>query len=99
MKNRYLLALIAALAGLSLLSGCAKFPNTPGISGKQLVITLKVAGKIEPTDPTDPSVRRYYFIAIDNDTGAGCLDWNATGINFAGAGITTTAAVVAPPPR
>jgi len=39
------------------------------------------------------------FIAIDNDTGAGCLDWTATGINFAGAGITTTAAVIAPPPR
>ena len=39
------------------------------------------------------------FIAIDNDTGAGCLDWTATGINFAGAGITTTATVVAPPPR
>lgn len=39
------------------------------------------------------------FITIDNDTGAGCLDWSAPGINFAGAGITTTAPVVAPPPR
>lgn len=38
------------------------------------------------------------FITVDNDTGSGCYDWSASGVNFAGAGITTTAPVIAPPP-
>ncbi len=39
------------------------------------------------------------FLTIDNDTGGGCYNWSAPGVNFAGAGITTTAPVTAPPPR
>jgi len=39
------------------------------------------------------------FVDIENNDGSGCFEWNASGVNFAGAGITTTAYVVAPPPK
>ncbi len=39
------------------------------------------------------------FVDIQNDDGSGCLQWTASGVNFAGAGITTVAEVVAPPPK
>ena len=39
------------------------------------------------------------FVDIENGDGSGCFQWNATGVNFAGAGITTVAEVVAPPPK
>jgi len=39
------------------------------------------------------------FVDIQNGDGSGCLQWNASGVNFAGAGITTVAEVVAPPPK
>ncbi len=72
-------------------SGCAKFPDTAGISGKQLVITLKVAGRIEPSDSTDPSIRRYYFIAIDNDSDPNTGPWAVVGPPYGGTGWVTSA--------
>jgi hypothetical protein len=39
------------------------------------------------------------FVDIQNNDGSGCLQWNASGVNFAGAGITTVAEVVPPPPK
>lgn len=58
---------IVAVAVVFTLLGCAKFPSTPPTTGKQLVITLKVNGTINPIDQTDPSIQRHYFVAIDND--------------------------------
>ena len=58
---------IIAISVVSTLMGCAKFPSTPPTSGKQLVITLKVQGRINPIDQENPRIRRHYFIAIDND--------------------------------
>lgn len=49
------------------LIGCAKFPTTPPTTGKQLVLTIKVRGRIAPQDQFDPNIARRYFIAIDND--------------------------------
>lgn len=74
-----------------LASGCAKFPETAVISGKQLVITLKVAGRIEPTDSTDPSIRRYYFVAIDNDSDPNTGPWAVVAPPFGGNGWVTSA--------
>lgn len=59
-KLRFTASIVAAALLLTLV-GCAKFPSTPGTTGKQLVLTLKVRGRISPTDQT------HYFIAIDND--------------------------------
>ena len=56
-----------AFALLFTLSGCAKFPNTPVTTGKQLVITLQVRGRINPLDPAEPNISRHYFVAIDNE--------------------------------
>ena len=39
------------------------------------------------------------FVDIENNDGSGCFEWNASNVNFAGAGITTTAFVVPPPPK
>ena len=60
-------AYIIAVSVVFTLMGCAKFPSTPPTSGRQLVITLKVRGTINTIDQTDPSIRRHYFVAIDND--------------------------------
>ncbi len=43
--------------------------------------------------------RKGDFLTIDNSNGSGCLGWTKSGTTFAGAGITTTASVVAPPPN
>ena len=58
---------IAIAAVLSTLTGCAKFPGTPTTTGKQLVLTLKVRGRITPVDAANPSIHHYYYVAIDND--------------------------------
>jgi hypothetical protein len=51
------IALIAALISL-LVSGCARYPTSPShITGKRLVITLTVAGEINPN--------YFYFVAFD----------------------------------
>jgi hypothetical protein len=39
------------------------------------------------------------FVDIQNGDGSGCFQWNASGVNFAGAGITTVAEIVPPPPK
>ena len=65
-KSQTTILLIAA-AVLSTLSGCAKFPTGPTTTGKQLVVTLKVRGRINPLDPAEPNIQRHYFVAIDND--------------------------------
>ena len=65
-KSQTTILLIAA-AVLSTLNGCAKFPTGPTTTGKQLVVTLKVRGRINPLDPAEPNIQRHYFVAIDND--------------------------------
>jgi hypothetical protein len=59
--------ILIGAALLFTLSGCAKFPDTPATTGRQLVLTLKVRGRINPLDPAAPNVQRHYFVAIDND--------------------------------
>ena len=83
-------ALIIGLAILSTLTGCAKFPAGPTTSGKQLVLTLKVRGRINPTDSADPSVRRHYFIAIDNDGNHNTGPWAAVYPPYGGNGWVTS---------
>lgn len=74
-----------------MLSGCAKYPSTPVSSGKQLVLTMKVRGTISPTDSVDPSIHRYYFIAIDNDGKTGTGPWAAVAAPYGGNGWVTSA--------
>lgn len=82
--------MIIGLAILSTLTGCAKFPAGPATTGKQLVLTLKVRGRINPTDSTDPSVRRHYFIAIDNDGDPNTGPWAAVFPPYGGNGWVTS---------
>lgn len=70
-----IIAYIVCLAVLSTLMGCAKFPTTAPITGKQLVLTMRVRGKINPIDDADPSVRRHYFVAIDNENDPNVGPW------------------------
>lgn len=62
---RIITSIIAVVFAFTL-TGCAKFPNTPPTTGKQLVITLRVRGTINPLDQVT-GLSRHYFIAIDND--------------------------------
>src|SRR5690554_1465361 len=62
---RIITSIIAVVFAFTL-TGCAKFPNTPPTTGKQLVITLRVRGTINPLDQVT-GMSRHYFIAIDND--------------------------------
>ena len=64
-----------ALAILSTLTGCAKFPTGPTVTGKQLVLTLKVRGRINISDPN-----YHYFIAIDNDGNINTGPWAVVSI-------------------
>ncbi|MCE5198925.1 MAG: hypothetical protein ABFD54_14355 [Armatimonadota bacterium] len=59
--------IICVAVVLSTLTGCAKFPSTPAVTNRQLVITLKVRGSINPLDASQPLINRHYFVAIDND--------------------------------
>jgi len=63
-RTAFLSVLVAAAV---LFSGCARYPSTPPQTGRQLVLTVRVAGTINPIDDIDPGRQRYYFIAIDND--------------------------------
>lgn len=87
-------ALLAALIGCSALvltlSGCAKFPEGGVRTGKQLVLTMRVRGTINPIDPTDPSIRRHYFIAIDNDGDPNTGPWAAIFPPYGGNGWVTS---------
>lgn len=85
------ITLITSLAVLSTLVGCAKFPATPPTTGKQLVLTLKVRGRITPVDPADPNIRRYYFVAIDNDGDSNTGPWAAIYPPYGGNGWVTSA--------
>ncbi|MHB9038551.1 MAG: hypothetical protein ACYC64_18010 [Armatimonadota bacterium] len=67
MNTLRIAASIIGITILSTLTGCAKFPTTAPTTGKQLVITLKVRGRVSTVDPTSPGFARHYFIAIDND--------------------------------
>lgn len=82
--------ILIAVAVLFTLAGCAKFPSTPPITGKQLVITLKVRGTINPIDAVDPSIRRYYFVAIDNDNDNNTGPWAAIYPPYGGNGWVTS---------
>ena len=84
------IALIIGIAILSTLTGCAKFPAGPTKTGKQLVLTLKVRGKINPTDATDSSIQRHYFIAIDNDGDPNTGPWAAIYPPYGGNGWVTS---------
>lgn len=84
---------IACIIGLAILftaTGCAKFPSTPPTSGKQLVLTLKVRGKINIMDAADPSINRHYFIAIDNDNSINTGPWAAVYPPYGGNGWVTS---------
>jgi hypothetical protein len=74
-----------------LLMGCARFPAGPVKTGKQLVITLKVAGRFQPIDDADPYYKRYYFIAIDNDNNQFTGPWAVVAPPFGGNGWVTSA--------
>jgi hypothetical protein len=90
MTTRKTLTILAILAAV-LITGCAKYPTTAARSGKQLVITMKVAGRISTTDSTDPTIRRYYFIAIDNDANTMTGPWAVVVPPFGGNGWVTSA--------
>lgn len=81
--------LIYILIGTAL-AGCAKNPSSGVVSGKQLVITLKVAGRISPIDPADPGIKRYYFVAIDNDNDQNTGPWAVVGPPYGGNGWVTS---------
>lgn len=72
------------------LTGCAKFPTGAVTTGKQLVLTLKVRGKINPIDSTSPNTRRHYFIAIDNDNNPNTGPWAAIFPPYGGNGWVTS---------
>ena len=82
-----------SIIGLTILftvTGCAKFPPAAPTSGKQLVLTLKMRGKINPIDAADPSVHRHYFIAIDNDNNPNTGPWAAVFPPYGGNGWVTS---------
>lgn len=74
---------------LTALVGCARFPPTPSTTGRRLVITMKVRGRISPVDPADPSVRRHYFVAIDNDGDQYTGPWAAVYPPYANGWVTS----------
>ena len=82
--------MICAATMLSTLVGCAKFPSTPATTGRQLVLTMTVRGRISPTDTEDPSIRRYYYIAIDNDNDQYTGPWAVVYPPFGGNGWVTS---------
>lgn len=89
MKKTLLISV--GLSILLTLAGCAKFPAGPTRSSKQLVLTLRVRGAINPTDPGDPSISRHYFIAIDNDGDPNTGPWAAIFPPYGGNGWVTSA--------
>lgn len=82
--------LIAAVLITVTFAGCARFPDTAPTTGKQLVLTIRVRGRITPVDTADPSIRHYYFIAIDNDGDQNTGPWAVAGPPFGGNGWLTS---------
>ena len=84
---------LIAVTVLSTLAGCAKFPSTLPTSGKQLVITLKMRGTIDPVnDDAGPGdlPDRYYFVAIDNDNDDSTGPWAVMAPPYGGEGWVTS---------
>jgi len=82
---------ILVLAALSsTLAGCAKFPTTAPITGKQLVLTFKVRGQISLVDAANPAIRHYYFVAIDNDNDQYTGPWAVAFPPYGGNGWVTS---------
>lgn len=75
---------------LTTLTGCARFPDTAPTTGKQLVVTLRVQGRISPIDEVNPSLRRHYFIAIDNDNDPNTGPWAVAYPPYGGNGWVTS---------
>ncbi len=90
MYRRRLTALIWCAAVLTTLSGCARFPSTPPTTGKEIVLTLRVQGRISPIDQLDPSLNRHYFIAIDNDNDVNTGPWAVAFPPYGGNGWVTS---------
>jgi hypothetical protein len=82
-------ALITTALIMVTLVGCARFPSQAPTTGKQLVLTMRVRGRITPTDPADPSIKHYYFIAIDNDNNQYTGPWAVAGPPYGGTGWLT----------
>ncbi len=54
------------------------------------MLTLTVRGTISPTDPTDPTIQRHYFIAIDNQNNPNIGPWAAIYPPYGGNGWVTS---------
>lgn len=89
-KRRFSVLITAVLSVMVTLAGCAKFPSTAPVTGKQLVITVRVRGRIAPVSSLDPSVQHYYFIAIDNDNDQNTGPWAVVGPPWGGNGWLTS---------
>ncbi len=83
-------AILALAVVLSMLAGCARFPSTAPTTGKQLVVTLRVRDRITLVDDADPTVRHYYFIAIDNDNDQYTGPWAVAYPPYGGNGWVTS---------
>jgi len=90
MFKRQATALIACAAAVAALCGCAKYPSTPATAGKQIVLTMRVQGRISPIDQADPSLLRHYFIAIDNDNDPNTGPWAVAYPPYGGNGWVTS---------
>ena len=87
---RSIVQMLCAATIVSTLVGCARFPSTPATTGRQLVLTIKVRGRISPTDTEDPNIHRYYFIAFDNDNNQYTGPWAVVYPPFGGNGWVTS---------
>lgn len=88
MKHAFLTSLLFTIVFTC--TGCARFPDTPPTTGKQFVLTFKVRGKITLQDPANPSVRHYYFVAIDNDNDQYTGPWAVAYPPYGGNGWVTS---------
>lgn len=86
---RVTIFIIVALVTLFTFTGCARFPSGPATTGKQLVLTLKVRGRINPFDSVT-GTHRHYFIAIDNDGDPNTGPWAAVYPPYGGNGWVTS---------
>lgn len=90
MNSHRLIVLILAALVVSTLAGCAKFPDTPATVGKQLILTMRVRGRISPIDQLAPSIRRHYFIALDTGGDRNVGPWAVAYPPYGGTGWVTS---------